>query len=363
MLIQCTKKLLDELKIKPELEVKEEPVFSWHANVVEDDNKKSVVLLNDKNNNIVVVDLIEEDLNNNINQRILNAIDINLKRYDYRLDNDKNFSEIIYSKTSSRSLVSKLNNICKHLNDKENENISKGKLELIFTYLKSLTNLYGIVSKSKVVEIFNLQNDDTINEKDLDNAIKLKSLNNEIFVYYENYFVEVSIIFGKTFNELLKLQENKPFYIPDKMELMKYEDQFYYEDSSEYKKLKDFIVQNFINDEEILGCLCADIRIICGGQNFSINAVLAELYRRNIKFKNKKQMYNFIPLVMELANNTRIWANRGFAPKETHGSIIGIGKSDLNSRKIKKYNKIGRNDPCLCGSGKKYKRCCLIKVN
>ncbi|HEA19694.1 MAG TPA: hypothetical protein ENH87_02100 [Pricia antarctica] len=22
-------------------------------------------------------------------------------------------------------------------------------------------------------------------------------------------------------------------------------------------------------------------------------------------------------------------------------------------------NKIGRNDPCICGSGKKYKRCCL----
>lgn len=25
-------------------------------------------------------------------------------------------------------------------------------------------------------------------------------------------------------------------------------------------------------------------------------------------------------------------------------------------------NSIGRNDPCSCGSGKKYKRCCLDKV-
>ena len=24
--------------------------------------------------------------------------------------------------------------------------------------------------------------------------------------------------------------------------------------------------------------------------------------------------------------------------------------------------KIGRNDPCLCGSGQKYKRCCLGKA-
>lgn len=27
-----------------------------------------------------------------------------------------------------------------------------------------------------------------------------------------------------------------------------------------------------------------------------------------------------------------------------------------------KFAKVGRNDVCLCGSGKKYKKCCLIKV-
>ncbi|MEW5820365.1 MAG: SEC-C metal-binding domain-containing protein [Cyanobacteriota bacterium] len=29
-----------------------------------------------------------------------------------------------------------------------------------------------------------------------------------------------------------------------------------------------------------------------------------------------------------------------------------------NQRQIKK-RKIGRNDPCPCGSGKKFKKCCL----
>ncbi len=35
----------------------------------------------------------------------------------------------------------------------------------------------------------------------------------------------------------------------------------------------------------------------------------------------------------------------------------------LQSIGITKVNKenIGRNDPCSCGSGKKYKKCCLIK--
>ena len=36
-------------------------------------------------------------------------------------------------------------------------------------------------------------------------------------------------------------------------------------------------------------------------------------------------------------------------------------KSDSKLTKGKKKKKIGRNDPCPCGSGKKYKKCCLRK--
>ena len=43
--------------------------------------------------------------------------------------------------------------------------------------------------------------------------------------------------------------------------------------------------------------------------------------------------------------------------------LIGAGESDFLSQRRKKSraklkSKIGRNDPCPCGSGKKYKRCC-----
>lgn len=35
-----------------------------------------------------------------------------------------------------------------------------------------------------------------------------------------------------------------------------------------------------------------------------------------------------------------------------------IHKSWANSKTITNKNKVGRNDPCPCGSGKKYKHCC-----
>ncbi len=42
-----------------------------------------------------------------------------------------------------------------------------------------------------------------------------------------------------------------------------------------------------------------------------------------------------------------------------------IEKENINETSIKPDKKVkievGRNDPCPCGSGKKYKRCCLNK--
>jgi preprotein translocase subunit SecA len=42
------------------------------------------------------------------------------------------------------------------------------------------------------------------------------------------------------------------------------------------------------------------------------------------------------------------------------GEGVGGDGSDKRSRTVRKTadQKVGRNDPCPCGSGKKYKKCC-----
>lgn len=42
---------------------------------------------------------------------------------------------------------------------------------------------------------------------------------------------------------------------------------------------------------------------------------------------------------------------------------IDFVKTPYKEKPIKVTKKIGRNDPCPCGSGKKYKNCCLKKKN
>jgi len=47
--------------------------------------------------------------------------------------------------------------------------------------------------------------------------------------------------------------------------------------------------------------------------------------------------------------------------EEEDGLVEELALADSNIPYMRAGPKIGRNDPCPCGSGKKYKRCCLLK--
>ena len=44
--------------------------------------------------------------------------------------------------------------------------------------------------------------------------------------------------------------------------------------------------------------------------------------------------------------------------KEVEKPIIANDSDKVKKSAPKKVNKVGRNQPCPCGSGKKYKQCC-----
>lgn len=63
-------------------------------------------------------------------------------------------------------------------------------------------------------------------------------------------------------------------------------------------------------------------------------------------FKNSMQEYNYLSNIKEHYKMVKGY----FITNPTHW----VTKSDNNE-------KLGRNDPCNCGSGKKYKKCCLYR--
>jgi preprotein translocase subunit SecA len=61
---------------------------------------------------------------------------------------------------------------------------------------------------------------------------------------------------------------------------------------------------------------------------------------------------------MQLPKRQTFFLSRGAEPAATAGGETESGKGVTVRRDGKK---VGRNDPCPCGSGKKYKKCCLLK--
>lgn len=74
---------------------------------------------------------------------------------------------------------------------------------------------------------------------------------------------------------------------------------------------------------------------------------------------NRLMEYCFLPF----ANKLSRWILKGHSPEEIHrkeNTVIGPEQNII--RTPVRTSRIGRNDPCLCGSGKKYKKCCINKI-
>jgi uncharacterized protein YecA (UPF0149 family) len=81
-----------------------------------------------------------------------------------------------------------------------------------------------------------------------------------------------------------------------------------------------------------------------------LRETLDELESRNIVFETQRDIDNFMKRYVPLVNNTRKWSNHGFTPDEL--------RKISQPTAYKAEAKVGRNDSCPCGSGKKYKKCC-----
>ena len=80
-----------------------------------------------------------------------------------------------------------------------------------------------------------------------------------------------------------------------------------------------------------------------------VNAVLAKNYTLEDLLKKYKRRYVDNKII---SSTTVLYRSNAFS------GTLGIIEDNENKPEIDTSKKIGRNDPCPCGSGKKYKKCC-----
>ncbi len=84
-------------------------------------------------------------------------------------------------------------------------------------------------------------------------------------------------------------------------------------------------------------------------------------FMHELIWDSDEEIKRFFDLLMEFYNDTPLWINKGFTPRELSQRAFGPKPQSAAQRKsnvIAFPQKTGRNEPCLCGSGKKYKNCC-----
>ena len=110
-------------------------------------------------------------------------------------------------------------------------------------------------------------------------------------------------------------REDKPHYIPERGELLKYADSAYFEWTPQLEVLQSFILEEMCDDKEIVKGLVDDIQLSCS-MEADLQSIFSEFERREIYINDEGQLRKLIPLIMDVYNNTRLWANCGHTPKE-----------------------------------------------
>lgn len=249
-------------------------------------------------------------------------------------------------------------------------------MTLIQDYIVALTNLYGLVHKRKVVSIYNGKNEPPIDEETINTIMEesAEQLENR-FVYLEaEYFVHEAIIMFDDINEEIIKRHGKPHYVPSEEELLKYTYEPYFEKTKQYNDLLHYMTTHLFGGNKLdAENICEHIQGMIEQEN-SLQTIFSEMDYFGIAFDDKTQANDVIELIIDLSNNTRLWSNNGHTPIEIEAyqpnylaQTHPFKMNNVNKQKTKpklsvvsneRKEKIGRNDPCPCGSGKKHKKCC-----
>lgn len=240
-----------------------------------------------------------------------------------------------------------------------NELVKDGMLErktrhdLVNSYARAAVNLYGVIGQEEFISIFNSQNKDALTENEMFDTLLKQIYIDSNYCFWEEYLVhdEFEDEDFKAVPMLLKETKNKPRYIPVKEEFLRYTDDDYFENTKEIQALRAFLIK-----ESELNVLEADECLLDIHYAFLNQTGLQEVFDILESYNAYIDEDKLVDLVTQCSNNTRLWENKGYSPNE----LFKMNKRMFTQVNLneKKTEKIGRNDPCPCGSGKKYKKCC-----
>ena len=234
--------------------------------------------------------------------------------------------------------------------------------DIIEVYTASAAHLYGAVTMKNLMEVIRHYDPKFVLDFEAtENIVEMRSMgpyasfwvNGGVIAYKRRYLPEDSDV-DKRLDELLESQRGHERWLPpSRDELFRWEDPDYFEETPQTEALRVLFEddwQLFDQDEntDMVACICD-----CAVAGYRMNDILATVKDEfGVDFANVGEKTDRIVKAIAALNNTlRMDIHAGHTPDE-------VGFDFLETPVRREAPKVGRNDPCPCGSGKKYKKCC-----
>ena len=177
-----------------------------------------------------------------------------------------------------------------------------------------------------------------------------------------------SALINNIYKDIERRQGGRKFYIPSVDEVLDYSRNGYPTRSTSYQKLGRFLMEEMNVSDAVKDQVLFFIYKECS-MDGRMSAIMENLGQKGIQF-NDEQLEKFTKLIMDANNNTRMLEFRGYTPNEISGAVWPFAAGKPHTAMPNSFvptatpmqpastRKIYPNDPCPCGSGKKYKKCC-----
>lgn len=245
------------------------------------------------------------------------------------------------------------------------------KNDRLLQFARGLLAYYGVLSIMQLIEFYDLYFEVEAEGAEFYHFLKLVNeafLNTFDIEYFDHYYLYSGVFNPEEMISEIKMRPQIDYYKPAKKDILyagKHDREKLNFTQQKFRKklLKDFSLSKD-DVEEIIWTIMLDIK-----NDRKTIKIIQELADR-LEFDIFDQAQDFFQEMNDFHNNTRLWILKGYTPNE----IMEEERKHLRPLPEKEYKssfhgeltvikgeKVGRNDPCPCGSGKKYKKCCLGK--
>ncbi|RCW52200.1 YecA family protein [Halanaerobium sp. ST460_2HS_T2] len=239
----------------------------------------------------------------------------------------------------------------------------------IITFVRGLLAYYGALRAGQIKDFYDRYFKE---EKSIDQYVDFLMLIDETYLStydlerYRYYYLDPGVLKPETIIDEIKMRPNVDYYLPRKKEILYAGTNEQEKLNSVQRKFKKMLINDFSIDQDEAEDLLWQMMLDIKNDLSSIKSL--QDFTDKYEFESEEQSDKFIRQLNELHNNTRMWILKGHTPnelfEEEKKNLQPLPKNrdgSVGEKTVVKNKKVGRNDPCPCGSGKKYKKCCLGK--